>query len=250
MLADDIIDALNAIFGKQDGHRAAHAKGIVCEGTFRPAPTAPLRSAARPTSRARRRRSRCASPDNTGVIGIPDSDPNAMPHGFAVKFHLPGGATTDLHLARLQRLPGVERRGVPRVPARGRRERPGRAEAVADRGLRVAASEYGALPGGPKPIPASFATERSSASTRSASPTARARAATAATSSCRSRASRSSVTPKPPRDRRTSSSRRSCSGSRAVRSSSACCCRSPRRAIPSTTARSPGRRSGRRWSSA
>ncbi len=95
MLADEIVDALSALFGKQNGHRAAHAKGIVCEGTFRPAPSAAsvcraphFQGAPTPIT------ARFSS--NTGVIDIPDGDPNSVPHGFAVKFHLPGGATTDL----------------------------------------------------------------------------------------------------------------------------------------------------------
>jgi hypothetical protein len=37
---EQIVDAMNALFGKHPGFRAAHAKGIVCEGEFAPAATA------------------------------------------------------------------------------------------------------------------------------------------------------------------------------------------------------------------
>ena len=95
MLADQIIDALNAVFGKQRGHRAVHAKGVVCEGTFRPAATAStvsraphLQSAPVPIT--------VRFSDFPGVPEIPDGDPNTTPHGFALKFQLPGGASTDI----------------------------------------------------------------------------------------------------------------------------------------------------------
>ena len=39
-VSEQIVDTMNAIFGKHPGYRAAHAKGIVCEGEFTPAPTA------------------------------------------------------------------------------------------------------------------------------------------------------------------------------------------------------------------
>ena len=37
---EQIVDTMNAIFGKHPGFRSAHAKGIVCEGEFTPAATA------------------------------------------------------------------------------------------------------------------------------------------------------------------------------------------------------------------
>ena len=39
-LWEEIVDAINAINGSHPGHRAVHAKGIVCEGTFTPTPEA------------------------------------------------------------------------------------------------------------------------------------------------------------------------------------------------------------------
>ncbi|HYG88514.1 MAG TPA: hypothetical protein VD978_19905 [Azospirillum sp.] len=37
---EQIVDAMQAAFGKHPGQRANHAKGIVVEGTFQPAPDA------------------------------------------------------------------------------------------------------------------------------------------------------------------------------------------------------------------
>lgn len=94
-LYEHIVDTLNAIFGLHPGYRAAHAKGIVCEGTFTPA------SAATSLSRARHFQ-RGPVPvtirfsDSTGVPTIPDGDPNASPRGLGIKFHLPDGVHTDI----------------------------------------------------------------------------------------------------------------------------------------------------------
>jgi catalase len=34
--------------------------------------------------------------DTTGVPTLPDASPNASPHGIAIRFTLPGGASTDI----------------------------------------------------------------------------------------------------------------------------------------------------------
>ena len=39
-LYEEVIDAFEALFGKHPGFRRAHAKGVVCEGTFSPASAA------------------------------------------------------------------------------------------------------------------------------------------------------------------------------------------------------------------
>ena len=54
-LPEQIVDTMNAIFGKHPGYRAVHAKGIVCEGEFTPH-RRPPRCRGRLTSRG----SRCA----------------------------------------------------------------------------------------------------------------------------------------------------------------------------------------------
>ncbi len=92
--APELVDALSAVFGKQAKNRAVHAKGIVAEGTFTPAPGASALSkaphfAARVPVVAR-------FSDFAGVPNVPDADPLASPRGLALKFHLPDGSDTDL----------------------------------------------------------------------------------------------------------------------------------------------------------
>lgn len=76
-------------FGDHPGYRLAHAKGIVCHGTFEPA------KAAAELSKAAHFKS--AVPvivrfsDGTGVPVIPDGDPHSDPKGIAIRFQLPGG---------------------------------------------------------------------------------------------------------------------------------------------------------------
>jgi len=90
-----LVDALNAVFGKQTDNRAVHAKGVVLEGKFTPSPEAAslskaphLQSTAVPVT--------IRFSDFAGVPAIPDTDPKASPRGLAVKFHLPDGVDTDL----------------------------------------------------------------------------------------------------------------------------------------------------------
>ncbi len=91
---EQLVDALNALFGKRPGFRAAHAKGIVCEGEFTPSGTAAtLSRAAHLQGKSVRVTVRFS--DSTGIPDIPDGVPEAGPRGMAVKFHLPDG-TTDI----------------------------------------------------------------------------------------------------------------------------------------------------------
>jgi catalase len=90
-----LVDALNAVFGKQTDNRAVHAKGVVLEGKFTPSPEAASLSKA-PHLQSTAVRVTVRFSDFAGVPAIPDTDPNASPRGFAVKFHLPDGTDTDL----------------------------------------------------------------------------------------------------------------------------------------------------------
>jgi catalase len=94
-IGEQLVDALHALFGVHPGYRAVHAKGIVCEGTFSPAPTAAsvsraphLQHVSVPTT--------VRFSDFAGVPTVPDGDPLASPRGMAIKFHLPGGIDTDI----------------------------------------------------------------------------------------------------------------------------------------------------------
>jgi len=94
-LSREILQQLDTIFGVHPGFRAAHAKGFMLGGTFTPSP------GARSISRAPHlmRNSTPVSvrfSNSTGVPVIPDSDPNAAPHGMAIRFHLAEHSHTDI----------------------------------------------------------------------------------------------------------------------------------------------------------
>ena len=94
-LYEKIVDTFQAIFGVHPGYRAAHAKGVVCQGAFTPT------AAAASLSRAAHFQGgpipvTLRFSNSTGIPTIPDADPNASPHGLALRFHLPNGAETDI----------------------------------------------------------------------------------------------------------------------------------------------------------
>jgi catalase len=81
--------------GIHPGLRFTHTKGLVATGTFTPAPSA------KSISRAAHLQSTPVPvtvrfSDGTGIPNIPDNNPNASPHGMAIRFALPGGAYTDI----------------------------------------------------------------------------------------------------------------------------------------------------------
>ena len=93
-LAQQIFDTMLQA-GAKPGYRAAHAKGIVCEGTFAPSNDAATLSKAAhfqgPSVPVTVRFS-SGSPDPS----IADNSPDAGPNGIAIRFNLPGGGRTDL----------------------------------------------------------------------------------------------------------------------------------------------------------
>lgn len=96
-LSKELLDVLDVLAGGvHTGLRPAHAKGLMCEGTFTPAPEAAQLTRAphanRPSTRVTVRYS-----DGTGVPTIPDNDPaRSGPRGFAVRFHLGEHDHTDV----------------------------------------------------------------------------------------------------------------------------------------------------------
>jgi catalase len=89
----DVMSQLNG--GVHTGFRFAHAKGVVLTGTFTPAKgatsisrAAHLRGPAVPVT--------ARLSDGTGVPQINDDNENASPRGMAIRFALPGGASTDI----------------------------------------------------------------------------------------------------------------------------------------------------------
>ena len=93
--AEQIIDAMNVLFGKHPGKRANHAKGVVIEGSFTPSADAARLSKASlfggtsvPVT--------IRFSDATGVPTIPDGAANANPHGMSLKFRLGDGSDMDV----------------------------------------------------------------------------------------------------------------------------------------------------------
>ena len=98
--AEDVVDAINDISGSHPGRRAAHAKGIVCAGTFTPSP------GAKEISRAAHLQ---ADPVPTTVrLSNGSGDPTRPDgandgRGLSVKFYLPDGSRTDIVAITLPR---------------------------------------------------------------------------------------------------------------------------------------------------
>ncbi|WGS22492.1 MULTISPECIES: catalase family peroxidase [unclassified Bradyrhizobium] len=94
-LAEQLVNAMNKVFGVHPGFRANHAKGIAVEGSFKASAEAAGLSRAALFSGATIPVTVRFS-DSTGVPNLPDGSENANPHGMAVKFHLPDGSDTDI----------------------------------------------------------------------------------------------------------------------------------------------------------
>jgi len=96
-LSKDLLDVLDGLAGGvHAGLRPAHAKGVMCEGTFARSPEATRLTraphASRPSTPVTVRFS-----DGTGLPTIPDNDPvRSGPRGCAVRFHLGAHAHTDV----------------------------------------------------------------------------------------------------------------------------------------------------------
>ena len=92
-LAEEAVDAINAISGVHPGHRAAHAKGTLLTGTFTPSPEASgLTTAAHMQGEPSRVTARFSN--GGGDPGIPDYAREGR--GMAVKMYLPDGSKTDI----------------------------------------------------------------------------------------------------------------------------------------------------------
>jgi catalase len=90
-----LVNALNALsHGPHPGYRANHAKGVMVEGEFTPSKDALAFSKAPHFAKSVPVLVRFS--DTTGVPNLPDADPNASPHGIAIRFMLPDGAFTDI----------------------------------------------------------------------------------------------------------------------------------------------------------
>jgi catalase len=94
-LAQQLLDAMDEMFGLHPGFRPVHAKGLMCSGTFTPSPQAAELTraphASRPSTPVTVRYS-----DGTGLPNIPDNDPQSAPKGMAIRFHLEEHLHTDI----------------------------------------------------------------------------------------------------------------------------------------------------------
>ncbi|MDW5264233.1 MULTISPECIES: catalase family peroxidase [Acidobacteriaceae] len=94
-LSNDLLKQFETIFGEHPGFRPAHAKGTLLTGTFTPSPNAASLTRAPHVTRS-------STPvtvrfsNSTGLPLIPDNDPNASPHGLAIRFHLAEHSHTDI----------------------------------------------------------------------------------------------------------------------------------------------------------
>jgi len=103
-IEQQLIDAMNKLFGVHPGFRANHAKGIVVTGSFKASPEAARLSRAVLFN---------GSPipvtvrfsDATGIPSLPDGASAANPHGMAIKFHQPDGSDTDMVINSLKFFP-------------------------------------------------------------------------------------------------------------------------------------------------
>src|SRR5580692_8895792 len=96
-LITDLLAVLDELSGGvHPGFRPAHAKGLMCAGTFTPSGAAAELTraphASRPSTAVTVRYS-----DSTGLPTIPDNDPaKSGPRGIAVRFHLADHVHTDI----------------------------------------------------------------------------------------------------------------------------------------------------------
>jgi catalase len=94
-LSDKILATFTQIFGEHPGIRPAHGKGTLLSGAFTPTAAAADLSIAAHFQQA-------STPvlvrfsDSTGLPDIPDTDPNALPKGIAIRFILGEHVHTDV----------------------------------------------------------------------------------------------------------------------------------------------------------
>jgi catalase len=94
-LSQDLLQAMDNIFGLHAGHRPAHAKGIMFSGTFGPSPQAASLTRA-PHVRRETTPVTVRFSNSGGLPTLADNDPNASPRGIAIRFHLAEHVHTDI----------------------------------------------------------------------------------------------------------------------------------------------------------
>jgi catalase len=92
-LSERLVDALGVSYGVHPGHRAAHAKGVLCGATFQPTPAAASLSRA-PHFQGAAVRAHVRFSNGSGDPGSADATRDGR--GMAIKMYLPAGGTTDI----------------------------------------------------------------------------------------------------------------------------------------------------------
>jgi catalase len=94
-LANELLQQFDGLFGVHPGYRAAHAKGMMLTGSFRPSSGAQKLTRAphivRESTPVTARFS-----NSTGLPQIPDSAADANPRGLAIRFNLAEHVHTDI----------------------------------------------------------------------------------------------------------------------------------------------------------
>jgi catalase len=94
-LANELLPVFDQLFGLHPGFRAAHAKGVMLTGSFRPSAQAEALTRAPHAARA-------STPvtvrfsNSTGLPEIPDNVGEANPRGLAIRFNLAEHVHTDI----------------------------------------------------------------------------------------------------------------------------------------------------------
>lgn len=92
-MSERLVDALNATYGTHIGHRAAHAKGVLCGGMFTASPDAARISRAEHLQ-GEPHRVHLRFSNGSGDPSAPDTARDGR--GVALKVYLHGGGTTDI----------------------------------------------------------------------------------------------------------------------------------------------------------
>jgi len=146
---EEIIDVLATIFGKHAGARAVHAKGEVYKGSFVATADA-LKFCKAPHFTGASIPLTLRLSDFAGIPTLPDTDPNASPRGFAVRFHTALGDTD------------IVAHSYNGFPVANAEEFLEFAKALASNTIQAFAAEHPAtalFASTPKPTPKSFANE-------------------------------------------------------------------------------------------
>ena len=89
----ELVKDIHAIFGEHHA-RAVHAKGVILEANFEP--TYEARQLSKAVAFAGKLQATVRLSNTTGIPDIPDADPNASPHGLAIKFALSDSSDMDV----------------------------------------------------------------------------------------------------------------------------------------------------------